>query len=167
MFEIDENESLDISSEIVVVDSTLPSTASLSELVSIRVDLGSSDKPIQGSGEYTLKIFVNTVRISPDSTIAVGDVDYTILQSRSLVLVPGDNLQVSVIGTSGDTDVYSKATVVGISNIDSDSIAASVTSAATEAVNEAIANLNVTVEQDPDRVILGPCEKQVVRPSWE
>jgi hypothetical protein len=75
-------------------------------IILVRVDIGDEDKPISGGGEYALRTTLNDSRLSPDSAVNVpAGVPSAVIQSRHLILAPGDTLKIEARGRNIDTDV--------------------------------------------------------------
>lgn len=80
-----------------------------------RVTLGSTTSPISGGGQYTLKVTVNGSALSPDSSVMVGSgITKAMVQSRPIVLVQGDVLEVTAIGRTADASVDVDAAVIDV-----------------------------------------------------
>lgn len=76
-------------------------------IVLVRVDLGSDAKPIAGSVSYGLQVKLDGVAISPISNITVASGQTrAVMQSRQIVIEPGDTLTVHVLGAPADVDIW-------------------------------------------------------------
>ncbi len=79
-----------------------------------RVEVGSLTSLIQGNGPYLVYVELNDVRVSPDSLVTVPDVEFTMLQSREVLIKTGDKLEVFVTGLAGDVAVDTVASLVDV-----------------------------------------------------
>ncbi len=104
------HEELDISASAVVLTYTL--TGTQPRTLVCRVLLGGADTPIAASGNYTIKVFLNSHNVAPNSAVLVDTGPAVVLQSREISLEPGDELRVEVIGRETDTAVNTQATLI-------------------------------------------------------
>ena len=96
---------VDISSAFTLVTHTHSGTKPIAVIP--RVELGDSAKPITGAnGIYDITTKVNGSIITPLSKLKVpaGQTE-AVLMGRAVVLEVGDELEIDVIGETGDTDV--------------------------------------------------------------
>lgn len=111
--------SLNITSEAEVLSYT---SASMREVMA-RVQLGTAGQPIVGNGSYHMRLYVNSVRVVPDSPVSVpSGVTSAISNSRAVVLDTGETLSVRVVGLGGDTAVSTitilrDATAISVSDV--------------------------------------------------
>lgn len=104
------HDALDISTSAVVLTYTL--TGSQPRTLVCRVLLGSTDTPIAASGNYVIKVFLNSHNVAPNSAVLVETGPTVVLQSREISLEPGDVLRVEVIGRDTDTAINTQATLI-------------------------------------------------------
>lgn len=79
-----------------------------------RVELGSDTRPVAGGGTYTASVFLNDRRLVPDSSVVVAADTVILIQSRELLLTPGDHLIVVVTGRPADTAVDAVTTLLDV-----------------------------------------------------
>ncbi len=70
-----------------------------------KVELGSPSQPISGNGVYSLVVMVDGVEVVPSSDVRVSNKTYVLLQSRDLLLEPGQTVTVNVKGLVTDTAI--------------------------------------------------------------
>jgi hypothetical protein len=97
------HDGLDISTSAVVLTYTLD--GSVPKTVVCRVQAGNDDTPIIGSGNYTIKVFLNDINVAPNSAVLVEAGPAVVLQGREISLEPGDVLRVEITGREEDTAV--------------------------------------------------------------
>lgn len=104
----DTHTSLDITSEAEVLSYTYSGLTTL--MVSNRIEVGSTGKPIAGNGIYTVALYVDDVPYTPSSNIQVpAGQESLVFQSRLFVLEPGDVVSIRVTGQAGDDDVFAES----------------------------------------------------------
>jgi hypothetical protein len=118
---IESHTGLDISTGAVVL--TYTHEALVPKITICRVEVGSSGGPIGGGDNYIVEATINGRRVSPDSNVQVPfGVSAAVLQSRDLLLRPGDELVIVVDGSAPDTAVDTVATLVDLTPLTQDEI---------------------------------------------
>lgn len=141
----------DISSQLQVYSYTSASTI----IVVLQVTLDN----INGVS-YNLNLYVDDAIVVPDRAIdvPVGSTK-AIMQSRSVVVPAGSTLKLSLTGDLADTNVDILICMIDHSPLNS----ADAITLISPGVQEAVVSSLETVEVRPERLILGPCKKQVVK----
>lgn len=80
-------------------------SASLRSVI-VRVELGTSLKPIAGSGIYVIRALINDKLVVPITSMSVpSGITQAVSVSKELPLAPTETLKVQVLGQAGDGDV--------------------------------------------------------------
>jgi hypothetical protein len=102
---------ISLAAEIEILSYTCP--ASQPREVIARIDLGSVANPLSGvGGSYSARAYINTVRVQPDTTIALpAGQTRALVISRPLPLDPADVLSLRLLGLVSDTSVDTVASL--------------------------------------------------------
>ncbi len=89
----------------------------------VRINLGDTDKPIVGGGQYVLKTSINGSLLAPNATVQVPvSTTRTVLISRSIPIDSGDVLSLRLVGLPGDTSVNASISIRDVTPLRADEL---------------------------------------------